>query len=230
MKPSTKWTKAQQADAATLGWGIFAVDGDRRRLVIQKDDEADLFRSDAEAVAYVLSQTHQPGDNVCKDALEVVTLIVIRRGTDAEYPFDAWEVHGQTRTCVNSYDTLASVYVDFPDAIDLTPLDDSPAMQIAIKTVEGGKKVTVELSQVGRVIPAEDVIDFNDKPCQLSSARPMQIILKTMLEDGVIAGGLSQIGRVYPPDDVIYFDGKPCRLSSAKAVIEASTGGAGAED
>jgi hypothetical protein len=66
-----RWTKTQKEYAKKQGWGIFAIDGDQNCLAIQKDDEEDIFNSNAEAINFVIKNA-ELGDMVCKDATKMI--------------------------------------------------------------------------------------------------------------------------------------------------------------
>jgi hypothetical protein len=62
------WDARDRQSAHDQGWGIFDAD---YGVVIQKDDEMDRFKTDAEAEAFV-SERAEAGDERCEKALRVV--------------------------------------------------------------------------------------------------------------------------------------------------------------
>lgn len=63
----------KQDKAQTEGWGLFIVDG---RYQLQRDDEANMFSSDAQALIYVALKAND-GSRFHREALELI-------GTTAE--------------------------------------------------------------------------------------------------------------------------------------------------
>ena len=54
------WTDADEEIAAGEGWGLFVVNRDPG-IEIERDDEADIFEDDDEAVAWVIEQCEDGG-------------------------------------------------------------------------------------------------------------------------------------------------------------------------
>lgn len=66
-----RWTKSQKDEATAQGWNVFAIDGNQANLAIQRDDEAEIFQSDNEALQFVIVQA-KSGNMTCKTALDLV--------------------------------------------------------------------------------------------------------------------------------------------------------------
>lgn len=69
-----RWTKNQKEHAKNQGWGIFAIDGNQDNLVIQKDDEMNMFESDQEALEFVIGKAKEK-DFVCALALDMTHVV-----------------------------------------------------------------------------------------------------------------------------------------------------------
>jgi hypothetical protein len=65
-----QWTFEQQEAANEQGRGMFAIDGDKSRLEIQKLDEGGKFESDADAIDFVATRA-KAGDELCLHALQL---------------------------------------------------------------------------------------------------------------------------------------------------------------
>lgn len=68
MKTESMWETKHSAQASAQGWDIFECDG---AVQLQADDEAGVFCSDEDALAFVVSQAAK-GDELARLALEQI--------------------------------------------------------------------------------------------------------------------------------------------------------------
>lgn len=106
-----KWTRTDSRKATKQGWEFFYSDGEHHRFEIEKVDECGRFRTDEDALIFVLKQALKGDRTAIKGILHYLLVDPQMAAADISNLRDTWQIIGKD---TNGKKTESESTVHFP--------------------------------------------------------------------------------------------------------------------